>query len=209
MTEPEFQTHMNRLVVQFGKGAYSQERVTLFWRELQSLSGEWWGRTVDSFLGECRQAPLMPEVREAASRERERIRQIQKQQESREAERFMSSYGPEDVSMIAGTIKARIHGEVNEETWKDFRSGLESVARSAKTHLMAIPGGKSEARLCGYCGDTGKIEAVSLKTQGIFVFRCVCPAGNRYPRYVQWKPEHTNQFRPEFYSASFVPSEGA
>ncbi len=72
MTYDQYFEQMNRLVSQFGKGAYSTERSAVIWREVQHQSPEWWERTVNKFLGECRQAPLLPEIREALSRDRER-----------------------------------------------------------------------------------------------------------------------------------------
>jgi hypothetical protein len=72
MTPQEFQAPMDRLISQFGKSAYSPARIELIAAEVKHMPGSWWKRTVDRFLGEFRQAPLMPEVREAIAKERER-----------------------------------------------------------------------------------------------------------------------------------------
>ena len=71
MTEHEFQSGMSRLMGQWGN-AYGPDRVKLIARELRGLNASTWERLVDRLLGECRQPPLLPEIRDALARERER-----------------------------------------------------------------------------------------------------------------------------------------
>lgn len=84
MTQAEFSPHMGRLIEQFGKGAYSQARVEIIWRSVRDMDAHWWSMQVDRFLGECRQAPLVPEIRDAVLLERNRAWQAKKQQGLRE-----------------------------------------------------------------------------------------------------------------------------
>lgn len=72
MTAEHFQVQMNRLANTFG-GAYKTERTQIIWREMGNLPEEAFTRMVDKLIGECRQAPMIQEFREAASSEREKI----------------------------------------------------------------------------------------------------------------------------------------
>lgn len=81
MRPEHFQAQMNRLAETFGGQHYKRERVELIWREIGSFHDSWLTRTIDRFIGELRQAPLVSEFRDAASQERERQRETQKQQE--------------------------------------------------------------------------------------------------------------------------------
>jgi hypothetical protein len=69
----EFNSQMQRLITNFGRTAYSQERSTLIWRETQAIEGPLFERIVDRLIGECRQAPLLPEIRDAVGREKSRL----------------------------------------------------------------------------------------------------------------------------------------
>jgi hypothetical protein len=71
---------MTRLTAAYGKSVYSEERAKLIWRAVESLSSAWWEKTVDEFIAYCRQAPLMDQIREKVSEERERIWGRQKHQ---------------------------------------------------------------------------------------------------------------------------------
>lgn len=84
MTQQEFQSEMARLVEQF-KGSYSQARTELIWREVRDQSPGWWKKAVDTLLGDCRQAPLLPEVRTLVGVEREKRHQGQNRAQSWQA----------------------------------------------------------------------------------------------------------------------------
>jgi hypothetical protein len=77
VTKEEFQREMDRLASNF-RNAYSPARQELIAKEVKDLSAPWWKRTVDRFIGEFRQAPLLPEIREAIAGERERLWDLQK-----------------------------------------------------------------------------------------------------------------------------------
>jgi hypothetical protein len=128
MNESRFAHQMNRLAKQF-PNAYSEERVKLIWREVQAFSDHWLERVVDRFLGELRQAPLIPEFREEASRERERLREIEKRQEASDAKAFMSALSDGEVSEICGQIRKRVEGRVSDEDFNKFQGMLKSMLR--------------------------------------------------------------------------------
>lgn len=88
MTESEFQTQFTRLVDTFGKTAYSTERAKMIWNTVKPLSGDWFKRTCDSFIGSLRHAPLLPDFEDAAVNERERVQIFGRalEREAREAE---------------------------------------------------------------------------------------------------------------------------
>jgi hypothetical protein len=71
MTDEQFNQHMDRLSRTF-RAAYSEERTLLFYQTVRNMSVAWWKQTVDYWIGEFRHAPLMPELKEAVARERER-----------------------------------------------------------------------------------------------------------------------------------------
>jgi hypothetical protein len=128
MTHEVFSNHMNRLCTQFGKTAYSTERAALIWREVQHLDGAWWGKTVDRLLGECRQPPLLPEIREFISREREKTWMGEKKQGAEDAQNFFKTkFLPEDKKVICQTIIDRLRHKVPDNIWDNFLNGLREL----------------------------------------------------------------------------------
>lgn len=89
MTQAEFEKPLGELTKQW-PNVYSTARVSLIWREVKDLDGAWWSKTVDYFVGYLRQPPLMPEILDQVSAERERLRVVQKKRERDEAERFFT-----------------------------------------------------------------------------------------------------------------------
>lgn len=77
MTAEFFQRQMERLSNVFG-GAYKTERTQLIWKEMAALPEDAFERVVNKLIGECRQAPMIQDFREAASVEREKIWQRRK-----------------------------------------------------------------------------------------------------------------------------------
>ena len=72
MTAEHFQAQIQRLSNVFG-GAYKTERTQLIWKEMGNLPEDSFSRIVDRLIAECRQAPLLPEFREFAASEREKL----------------------------------------------------------------------------------------------------------------------------------------
>jgi ribosomal protein S27E len=164
MTPQFFEQAMKRMVDNFGKAAYSQERVQLIWREVKDLDSGWFTRTIDSFIGDCRQAPLLPEFRNAVASERERLWRIEKSKDTREAESFMSSSFPkDDLRNIVQQIITRMTGGVSDESFDGLIKMLDNFA--AHTHRVK----------CLKCNDTGIIFEQDPKHPGIYVRKCTCP----------------------------------
>lgn len=86
MTEQEFQTQMVRLSNCYGKAAYNNERSALIWKEVRDFPAHVFRTMVDNFIGNLRQAPLLPEVREAISRYRESSWAIEKNMHKQESQ---------------------------------------------------------------------------------------------------------------------------
>jgi hypothetical protein len=133
MTFADFQEHMARLVAQFGSQAYSTERLKLFYRELQGTDVRVWERVVDTLLGEARYAPMLPEIREHVSRERERIHAREKLEHKRDSEDTWRALTSEEAQFLFGNMKARIRGEMPNQDFAafskllaKFRSGGEA-----------------------------------------------------------------------------------
>lgn len=82
MTKDQFMLQASRLLENFGSSSIGKERLRMFFREVENLSPEWWTNVVDRWIGELRSAPMLPDVRELANVERERLRQIEKAKES-------------------------------------------------------------------------------------------------------------------------------
>lgn len=181
MTFQEFSRHMQRLVAQFGKNTYSDERIKIIYRELEPFDIDWWGRTVDRFLGESRLAPLMTEIRAEISLERERRNSIQKAQHREDDRTFRSSLGPADVGMICRAIMNRIRGEMDDNAFTSFTRTLGAAPGS-----MAV---------CRLCSDHGVITRHHRETRTPYAFRCPCIKGRSDPRKIPlWDPGQSGEY---------------
>lgn len=72
ISENHFRYQMNRLAETFGANHYKSERVRMIWQAIKDLSDHWLEKTVDSFIGYQRHAPLLEEFSGEISKERER-----------------------------------------------------------------------------------------------------------------------------------------
>jgi len=77
----EFSTQMNRLINNYGKASYSDERSKLIWREVKALSAKWFENCVDRFISDMKFAPLGNDFRDEIAKERGRQWQFQKKNE--------------------------------------------------------------------------------------------------------------------------------
>lgn len=73
MTYQEFHGEIAKLIQRFDKKYYPDEVIDLIFREVNTLSYAWLKKTVAPFLGQHR-AAVLPEFREAARIEKERLR---------------------------------------------------------------------------------------------------------------------------------------
>lgn len=131
MTENEFAPQMNRLAETFGKQAYGTERVRLVWREVETFRLPWFRELIDSMIGSFRQAPLVPDFREAGLRERERIWQEAKREESQQVKEWVSAFSKEDDQLMAQTITRRLNRSISDSDWASFLQMLDRMPKGA------------------------------------------------------------------------------
>lgn len=175
MNQGQFDRQIQRLVSNFGRTAYSPERAILIWKEVSNLSSEWLENTVDRFIGEFRQAPLIQDFREAIAEERERIWKTEKRQHEKDAKDFWeSSYHSDEIATICQTIRARMNGNLSDSDYSNFQAMLKDVSKSApKVAYLAT---------CSRCDGSG---IIFNKVDGYeYVYRCRCHTGrNRKEPY--------------------------
>lgn len=183
MNDQFFQTQINRLSETFGGQHYKRERVELIWRELKTFSNEWLSKLIDNFIGSYRQAPLVPEFREAASIERERIWEIEKKRNAKEAHDFFhAKFSVDDQRWAVQQIVRRITGGMSDHDFDLFLNGLKDASD------------KADPVFCPECEDRGLLWA-RLKSDGSnHTFRCKCRAGSSHGRnYPEWSDRFTTE----------------
>ena len=124
MDRNHFQNEINRLVDTYGTNQYKPERVKIIWREVELLSNAWMTRTVDFFVGNHRHAPIVPEFREEAAKERERLHELKKKEHTKDAKEYMSMYSALDIQTISGQIRDRIKGNMSDDEFDAFKKVL-------------------------------------------------------------------------------------
>lgn len=77
MKHSNFEMQLDRLRERFGKQTYTAEFVKILWREVSNLADSDFICMVDRFIGDSRQAPIMPDFRDALSfiREKQSLRE--------------------------------------------------------------------------------------------------------------------------------------
>lgn len=178
----EFTEQMGRIASVFGKNAYADERIKLIWREVKDLSPEWMAKTADHFIGEERQAPLLPQFRLAIAEERERLWAIEKKKHAQEAQKFFhSSYQGDDVRAVCQTIVKKVNQGMSDTEFASFVKMLSNVADSSPK--------ASPNRECKMCGDSGVISCRDEENYR-WIFRCRCSKGNRLSKnYVVYQQQ--------------------
>lgn len=104
MTNKTFTEQMQRIADTFGNQMYSKDRLALIWKEVQEFEDNWFVRVCDQLIGECRIPPLLPEFRENISKERERLYLLEKRNNRKEAEDFMTSFTEQEIRDKFGPI---------------------------------------------------------------------------------------------------------
>lgn len=175
MNKNSFQQQISRLVETFGANHYKPERINLIWGEIQDLSDWWMAKTMDRFIGELRQPPLMVEFREEISKERERLWKIEKAKNEKDAKDFYSgTYAPEDKKTICQMISKRLQGKVSDAEYATFIEHLEHAAKNPSEKINHVA--------CRDCDDRGIVW-----DKENYVFKCYCAQGSKrqekYPIY--------------------------
>lgn len=131
MTRAEYQTQLNRLAATFGPAAYQGERMELIWQEVGTLPVEAFKRIVNTLIGECRNAPLLPEIRKEAAIERERLAAREKANHSRESEQaYRSILSNDDIKHYCNGILRRVSGVMPDKDFNSLVQIMSGVARS-------------------------------------------------------------------------------
>lgn len=182
MTKDDFVKQMNRLASVFGAQPYAEERRNLIWKEVNALTSVSFARVVDNLIGSHRQAPLLPEIREEASREREVMWHLEKKQHAQDAKEAMRTlFSSDDIKFFCKTIRERVSGDLNDAQFTGFYRMLKE-----------FPGPPQ----CKYCEGTGYVWQ-SLADGGDVVYRCPCPTGDQKPRAIAHAPNELLKQRLE------------
>jgi hypothetical protein len=130
MTSADFDTQMRRLSSRWPQ-TYVPELQKLIWREVAALDPTTWTGVADRLLGECRQPPLLPEIRECVAKERERTWTYQKRQHAQDARDFAAgTYHTDEVKEICRTIRRRVARQVPDNEWAQFLQSLNNAVRA-------------------------------------------------------------------------------
>lgn len=133
MQSQEFNRELNRLKDCFGDKNYSDERVKILWSEVKDLTGDWFIRVINFFIGNQRQPPLIGEFREEIAKERDRQWKIKKTEHSQDAKDFWNgTYQPDEVKWICETIRNRMRKNILDENWEKFIEHLNYTASSSR-----------------------------------------------------------------------------
>ena len=132
MDKQEFVTQIDRLKNTYGDKQYPEERVKVIWSEVKDRASAWLERQVSHWIASSRMAPLLPEIRDAMSLEREHMHSKDKQRYSREARETFTLWASGESGVIFQTIIKRIQGQVLDSDWDAFMSGLNNLVRSAR-----------------------------------------------------------------------------
>jgi hypothetical protein len=175
----EFDQQVNRLKDCFGDRNYSDERMKVIWKEVGTLSSYWLSSVIDQFIGECRQAPLMPEFREQIAKERERLHRIEKDVHAEEAKEFFDGiYMPEDKKTICQYIRKRLRGEVSDADFEVFIKHLNHAGKGVSHKISQIG--------CRDCDGSGLVFHRNEENYE-FVYRCYCSQGQKQAKsYAVW-----------------------
>lgn len=123
----EFNTQMLRLIGNFGKPNYSDERSKLIWRDVQGMDGIDFARMVDGFISDFKFAPLGNDFREGMAKQREWKHYGEKKIHAKEAFEFYTMFHSDEIKSICETIKAKLRGEMSDESYKTFTDGLSKL----------------------------------------------------------------------------------
>lgn len=165
MNQVFFKQQVDRLNAQF-RGAFSEEKAALLWKEVSNLSDDWMRVTTDKFIGESRYSPTLKEFREELSFAREKRWDRDKEKNRLESEGFMQQIFDKDmVASICKTIGDRLEHKVTDQVFEQFTRGITQLA----------PKG------CMDCDSSGLVFRKNEEGYE-FVSRCWCGFGDLQPK---------------------------
>lgn len=139
-----FLEEIKKIKANYGEQHFSDQMASMIWGELKDFSPKQIRSVFAIAIKENEFAPKMNVFYDLASRLREKIRQFDREQERQDAKDFWAgTYHTEDVKMIVRTIKDRMEGKCDDNTWREFQQLLKTTADH------------SEPVKCKKCEDTG------------------------------------------------------
>jgi hypothetical protein len=128
MTIEEFTTQIERLKGTFGDRSYPKERVKLIWRAVSDLSLAWLEKTTDALISTSKFPPLPGDFSSFVLDERDRLWEIQKRINAKEAKDFWAdTLAPSESSHICQMIKRRARGAMSDDEWNSFQRMLKTI----------------------------------------------------------------------------------
>lgn len=180
MTEHEFIAQMDRLASTYGKHAYPEERTAQIWAEVQHFDASWFEQAVGKLIGDFRHAPMLSDIREFASRERERLREVEKRTEKNETVRALrGAFSTSDIGMIMQTMIGFMTGKVSREQFDN----LKKLLAEHVDHYNAL-----NPPACRRCDDRGVII-----DEANYGFRCTCYRGGLYKSFPVYQHSMASQ----------------
>lgn len=117
MSENHFQMQIARIERQFGK--YGTERASLLWRDVKEFSDNWFTKTVDKLLAQCRQIPIPSDFYDEMARERERLYKIEKDERNETVAAYEAdNFGDEEKKWMYQNIREMFMGKYSDEDAK-------------------------------------------------------------------------------------------
>jgi len=129
MTRLEFENEIRRLFSTFGEKAFTPERLQIIWKEVKDFEFTWMQRNITEILAGNERAPLPKDFAVLATKERQRIYEIEKAKNTREAEKVWNWLSSEEIGFICQGIRDRIQGKVADEKWNSFVNVLKEMPK--------------------------------------------------------------------------------
>lgn len=170
MNQVQFKIQMDRMIQTFGKTPYCEERMNLIWKEVRDFDIKWFEYLCSRFIGENRQAPIVPEFREACIDEREKLLTLDRELRRRDAKEAMTRFfSDDDQAVLFKGLNDRIKGEMDDVGFKHMINNLDRITS------FGMP-----AYGCAKCNDTGVAEFFDGRFSNRIL--CVCVSEGQHQK---------------------------
>jgi hypothetical protein len=204
MTGNEFQIGMAKLRSNYGEKFYTSDREEIIFIEVRGFNAYQWYRMVDEMIGTHRVAPMLKEIRDAATNTREQTYSLEKEEFNQDVDNLIKH---EDFKEIVNMTLRKINGEISMD---EFHQYLDIVAPKEKV----LPSDKDTSnysdveginRQCRYCRGDGRLLATNKANGSIDSFCCsFCNSARTRKmlfdkdgrRFAIWGKEHEERFIP-------------
>jgi hypothetical protein len=131
MNTLDFDQQFARLIDRW-KTSYSNEFKKILWTEFQNVPGDSFKNIVTRLIGDCRQAPMMPEFREYWAMERNRLWVHDKKQNTLDAKSFFegSRFSDSEKKNFMAMVRKRLNKAVSDDDWNSFLKVIEETNRA-------------------------------------------------------------------------------